>query len=134
VQTLVLVLDGRVVGRGGSALMSHVVYTGRALPLAWLVRPGKTGHFPAARHIAVGEQGQGRMPPGAAVVLLGDGACDGTGRPQTVHEADWRSVCRTGCPLTALWHGDTCRLDTMGACSKPGTIVDWPEVCVTRAA
>jgi hypothetical protein len=33
-QTLVLVIDGSVVGRGCLALMLHVVYKGRALPLA----------------------------------------------------------------------------------------------------
>ena len=33
-QTLVLVIDGSVVGRGYVALMLHVVYKGRALPLA----------------------------------------------------------------------------------------------------
>src|SRR5262245_10876596 len=32
-QTLVLVIDGSVVGRGGVAWMMHVVYKGRALPL-----------------------------------------------------------------------------------------------------
>src|SRR4029450_6096371 len=34
-QTLVLVMDGSGVGRGCTALMLHVVYKGRALPLAW---------------------------------------------------------------------------------------------------
>jgi hypothetical protein len=43
-QTLVLVMDGSVVGRGGVTLMLHVVYKGRALPVAWLVRHGKKGH------------------------------------------------------------------------------------------
>src|SRR2546427_67565 len=33
-QTLVLVMDGSVAGRGCMALMIHVVYKGRALPLA----------------------------------------------------------------------------------------------------
>ena len=31
-ETLVLVMDGSVVGRGCVALMLHVIYTGRALP------------------------------------------------------------------------------------------------------
>ncbi len=44
-QTLVLVIDGSVVGRGCAALMIHAVDTGRALPLAWLVRQGKQGRF-----------------------------------------------------------------------------------------
>jgi hypothetical protein len=44
-------MDGSVVGRGCVALMMHVVYKGRALPLAWLVRQGTKGHFPEAWHI-----------------------------------------------------------------------------------
>jgi|SRR6516165_4697758 len=37
-RTVVLVMDGSGVGRGCTALMIHVVYQGRALPLAWRVR------------------------------------------------------------------------------------------------
>jgi hypothetical protein len=33
---------------GCVALMMHVVYKGRALPVARLVRPGTKGHFPEA--------------------------------------------------------------------------------------
>jgi hypothetical protein len=133
-QTLVLVMEGSVGGRGCIALRLHVVYTGRALPLAWLVRPGQKGHVPEALHIALVEQGQGLIPPGAAGVLLGDGECDGTGLQQTVHEADWFSVCRTGGNLTALWNGATFRLETIGACIQPGTLVDVPAVFVTEEA
>jgi hypothetical protein len=39
-ETLVLVMDGSVVGRGCVALMLHVIYKGRALPLARRVRHG----------------------------------------------------------------------------------------------
>src|SRR2546427_3370853 len=42
-QTLVLVMDGSVAGRGGNALIIHVVYKSRALPLAWRVRPSPKG-------------------------------------------------------------------------------------------
>ena len=52
-QTLVLVMDGSVVGRGCVALMLHVVYKGRALPIAWLIRRGKKGHFPEEMHLAL---------------------------------------------------------------------------------
>src|SRR5216683_8294662 len=54
-ETLVLVMDGSVVGRGCTALMIHVIYKGRALPLAWRVRQGPKGHFPETLHIAVVE-------------------------------------------------------------------------------
>src|SRR5438128_4080269 len=52
-QTVVLVMDGSGVGRGCTALMLHVVYTGRALPLAWRVRQAPKGHFPEDLHVAV---------------------------------------------------------------------------------
>src|SRR5215831_17406806 len=42
-QTVVLVMDGSGVGRGGTALMIHVIYKGRALPLAWRVRQAPKG-------------------------------------------------------------------------------------------
>jgi hypothetical protein len=50
-QTVVLVMDGSGVGRGCTALMLHVVYKGRALPLAWRVRQAPKGHFPEELHI-----------------------------------------------------------------------------------
>jgi hypothetical protein len=131
-QTLVLVMDGSVVGRGGIALMLHVVYKGRALPLAWQVRKGKKGHFPESLHIALVEQVHTLIPAGVSVVLLGDGECDGTDLQDTLAHMGWSSVCRTGCHMTASWQGKTFRLDTVGACIKPGTLVDFPEAFVTR--
>ena len=55
-ETLVLVIDGSTVGRGCVALMVHVVYKGRALPIGWLVRQGKKGHCSEALHLALVEQ------------------------------------------------------------------------------
>ena len=122
-QTLVLVIDGSVVGRGCVALMIHVVYKGRALPLAWVVRRGKKGHVPEALHIALMEQVQELIPPGARVVRRGDGECDGTDLQPTRQEAGWSSVCRTGISMTATWEGETFRLDTLGTCIKAGPLI-----------
>jgi hypothetical protein len=133
-QTLVLVIDGSGVGRGCGALMIHVVYKGRALPLAWLVRHGKKGHFPEDWHIALVEQVQELLPAEAHVVLLGDGEFDGTDFQHTLEEAGWSYVCRTGCHLTASWEGEAFRLDALGACSKPGTLIALQEVRFTEAA
>jgi len=77
-QTLVVIMEGSAIGRGGVALMMHVVYKGRALPLVWQVRKGKKGHLPEAMPMALVTQLYALIPPGAPVVLLGDGACDGT--------------------------------------------------------
>jgi len=132
-QTVVLVMDGSVVGRGCNALMLHVVYQGRALPLAWRVRQGPKGHFPEDLHIALIELVSGLIPEGTQVVFLGDGEFDGTRLQHTVEGAGWSYVCRTGCHRTAWWDGETFRLDTLGACSKPGTLVALSAVWFTRA-
>jgi hypothetical protein len=133
-QTLVLIMDGHVVGRGCVALMMHVVYKGRALPLVWQVRKGKKGHFPEDTHIALVEQVQELIPPGASVVLLGDGEFDGTQLQQAVQEYHWSYVVRTGSHLTVEWDGERFRCETVAACSKPGTLVELRDVRVTEAA
>ena len=127
-------MDGSVAGRGCNALMLHVVYKGRALPLAWRVRQGPKGHFPEDLHIALVELVSGLIPERTQVVFLGDGECDGTRLQHTVQDAGWSYVCRTGGHRTAWWDGETFRLDTVGAWSQPGTLVALSEVWFTRAA
>jgi hypothetical protein len=92
-QTLVLVINGSVVGRGCVALMIHVVYKGRALPLAWMVRRGKKGHFPEALHLTLLEQVQEFIAPGAQVVRSGYRACTAVGG-----HSPWRCPAWPGCP------------------------------------
>jgi Transposase DDE domain len=133
-QTLVLILDGSVVGRGCVALMMHVVYKGRALPLAWQVRQGKKGHFPEDLHIALVKQVHPLIPLGASVVLLGDGEFDGTTFQHTVQDYHWSYVVRTGSNITVMWDGERFRCETVAACIKPGTLVELTDVRVTEAA
>src|SRR5215471_10326791 len=76
-QTVVLVMDGSSVGRGCTALMIHVIYKGRALPLAWRVRQAPQGHFREDLHIALVTLLSEMIPTGAQGVVLGDGECDG---------------------------------------------------------
>src|ERR671924_225220 len=133
-QTVVLVMDGSGVGRGCTALMLHVVYKGRALPLAWRVRQAPKGHFPEDLHIAVVALMREVIPAGAKVVFLGDGEFDGTALQATLNAAGWSYACRTAQSTVATWEGETFRLDTLGACSKPGTLIALQEVKVTRDA
>jgi hypothetical protein len=133
-QTLVLIIDGSVVGRGCVALMMHVVYKGRVLPLAWQVRKGKKGHFPEDLHIALVKQVHNLIPLGASVVLLGDGEFDGTTLQQTLQDAHWSYVVRTGSNITVMWDGERFRCETVAACLKPGTLVELTDVRVTEAA
>src|SRR2546425_12734183 len=105
-ETLVLVMDGSVVGRDCTALMIHVIYKGRALPLAWRVRQGPKGHFPETLHIAVVELMREVIPEGTPVVFLGDGEFDGTTLQETLNEAGWCYACRTAQSTVATWAGE----------------------------
>jgi hypothetical protein len=120
-------MDGRVVGRDCTALMIHVISKGRALPLAWRVRQGPKGPCPEALHLAVVALMREVIPEGAKVVLLGDGACDGTALQATRHAAGWSSACRTAMSTVATWEGTTFRLETLGACRTPGTLIAFQE-------
>jgi hypothetical protein len=133
-QTVVLVMDGSGVGRGCTALMIHVVYKGRALPLAWRVRQAPKGHFPEELHIALVTLISELIPTGAQVVLLGDGEFDGTQLQQTLQQAGWSYACRTATSTVATWAGETFRLDALGACLKPGRLIELKEVHYTREA
>src|SRR5262245_59635847 len=133
-ETVGLVMDGSSVGRGCPALMIHVVYKGRALPLAWRVRHAPKGHFPAELPIALVELISGLIPAGTQVVLLGDGEFDGTRLQQTVQQAGWSYACRTAMSTVAMWEGETFRLDALGSCLKPGRLVELQEVYCTREA
>ena len=133
-QTLVLVMDGSGVGRGGTALMIHVIYKGRALPLAWRVRQAPKGHFPKELHIALVDLISGLIPAEVQVVLLGDGEFDGTRLQRTLQDAGWAYACRTATSTVASWEGETFRLDALGACLKPGRLIEFKEVHFTREA
>jgi len=133
-QTLVLVMDGSGAGRGCTALMIHVVYKGRALPLAWRVRQAPKGHFPEDLHIALVALIRGLIPAGAQVVLLGDGEFDGTRLQHTLQQAGWSYACRTATSTVATWEGEPFRLDALGACLKPGKLIECKEVHDTREA
>jgi hypothetical protein len=133
-ETLVIVMDSSVVGRGCLALMLHVVYKGRALPLAWRVRHSPKGHCPEDLHIAMVELMSAVIPEGATVVFLGDGEFDGTALQATLSEMGWSYVCRTAMSTTATWEGEPFRLDVLGACLQPGRLVAFHEVYVTREA
>jgi hypothetical protein len=133
-QTVVLVMDGSGVGRGCCALMMHVIYKGRALPLVWRVRQCPKGHFPEDLHIALVELVRTLIPEGTKVVCLGDGEFDGITLQKTMNEASWWYACRTSKGNTATWENETFDIAELGACIKPGRLIELKEVAVTREA
>jgi hypothetical protein len=102
--------------------------------VAWLVRQGKKGHWPEERPIALVEPGDALLPAGAQGVVLGDGAGDGPELQHTRAEAGWSSVGRTAMSPTATWEDTPLRLDSLGACVKPGTLLALQEGLLTGDA
>ena len=92
---LVVVVDGSVTGHGCVTLMVSVVYQRRALPLMWITRKGKKGHFPETIHVELIKAVQDILPQGREVTVLGDGEFDGTDWLDTINRHGWRYVCRT---------------------------------------
>jgi hypothetical protein len=133
-QTVVLVMDGSGVGRGCCALMMHVIYKGRALPLTWRVRQCPKGHWPEDLHIALVELVRTLIPEGTKVVFLGDGEFDGTALQKTMREVGWEYACRTSKGNTVTWDGETFPGAELGACLKPGRLIELKEVAVTHEA
>ena len=122
------------VGRGCRALMIHVIYKGRALPLAGVVRQCPKGHAPEALHIERVELVGALIPEGSKVVFLGDGEFDGTDLQQTMNDAGWWYACRTAKRTVATWEDLTFHLDFLGSSIKRGMLIELKEVQLTRNA
>ena len=113
---LVLVMDGSAVARGCVTLMVSVLYSGRALPIAWLVIAGEKGHFPAETHVSLLREVKLRIPQGATVVLLGDGEFDSPELQAEAGDYGWNYVCRTAKNIQISTDGDTwSSLEDLGA-------------------
>lgn len=106
-QPLLLIFDGSTVGRGCAVLMASVHYQGRALPVAWLTKKGKKGHFSAQDHLALLDQVRQVVPVKAEVIFLGDGEFDSIKLQRALAALDWSYVCRTA-GSTLLDDGFTC--------------------------
>lgn len=133
-ETLVLVMDGSGIGRGCCALMIHVIYQGRALPLAWVVRQCPKGHAPESLHIELVEVVMELIPEETKVVFLGDGEFDGTDLQDTMNEAGWLYACRTAKSTVSTWEGMKFNLDLLGSSIRPGMLIELKEVQFTRNA
>jgi Transposase DDE domain len=133
-ETLVVVMDVSGVGRGCRALMLHVIYKGRALPLTWVVRQCPKGHAPEALHIELVDLIRELIPEGSKVVFLGDGEFDGTALQQTMNDAGWWYACRTAKRTVATWEDLTFHLDFLGGSIKRGMLIELKEVQFTRHA
>ena len=131
-ETLVLAMDGSGVGRGCCALMIHVIYKGRALPLAWVVRQCPKGHSPESLHIELVELIRDLIPSGTKVVFLGDGEFDGVDLQETMNDAGWFYACRTAKSTVATWEDIQFNLDLLGSSIKPACVGGWTKLMLVE--
>jgi hypothetical protein len=94
-QPLLVVFDRSALGRGCAVLMASVIYGKRALPIAWLVKRGKKGHFSAEDHLWLFDKVRALVPDETDVIFLGDGEFDSVALQRALEHAGWNYVCRT---------------------------------------
>jgi len=131
-RTLVLAIDGSTVGRGCVTLMVSVVYRGRALPLMWVVRKGRKGHFPETMHVELLRAVSALIPAGSDVVCLGDGEFDGVRWLAELQRLNWKYACRTAKNAVCSEEGE--RFAPQDICPEPGHCTGVPGVLFTEAA
>lgn len=131
--TLVLALDGSMIGRRCMVLMVGVVYHQRMLPLAWVTYRGKKGHAPVHIHLEVLRQVLPLIPEGADVILLGDGEYDNIAMlAWLAAETDWQVVVRTAKNIRVCSEDEWFSLDELYL--EPGEQLALPAVQFTRQA
>jgi len=103
-ERIILMIDSTKLGGACLCLMVSVYYKGRALPLAWVTYKGRKGHSSQATQLALFRAVQGLLPPGSAVVLVGDGEFDGAEVVDWFQtDTMWQYVCRTS-ETTLVWY------------------------------
>lgn len=131
-QPLLVVFDGSTVGRGCATLMASVIYGKRALPIAWLVKRGKKGHFSAEDHLWLFEQVRALIPDEADVIFLGDGEFDSVALQRAIDSAGWNYVCRTACSTLVTDGTTSCRIGALMPFSGE-RYLSMPGASVTQA-
>lgn len=115
---LCLVIDGSQMGTSHVALMVSLVYQKRSIPLYWLVKKGKKGHFPTDLHLEiickVAEILKPIVVKGIPITLLGDGEFDSVDLQKLCREElGWQYVFRTACDTVLHEHDDFFKPQTL---------------------
>ena len=95
---LIFVIDGSETGNNCVTLMISLVWGKRSLPIIWVTRQGKKGHFPEQMHIdllsSLSNILEG-MGINERIVILGDGEFDGEEWVKFIESKRWEYVLRT---------------------------------------
>jgi len=129
-QRLVLAIDGSTTAQGCITLMVSMIYKGRALPLLWVTRKGKKGHFPQDMHVELIKAVKNIVPEGTEVICLGDGEFDGTEWLNTIEGFGWKYACRTANTAVLYEEGD--KFTFKDICPEQGGITEIADVEFTN--
>ncbi|MCK5354959.1 MAG: IS4 family transposase [Methyloprofundus sp.] len=129
-QTLVLAIDGSTTAQGCITLMVSMIYKGRSLPLVWVTRKGKKGHFPQDMHIELIKSVQAIIPDGTKVICLGDGEFDGADWLETISGYGWEYACRTANNAILYENGEEFTFKDI--CPEQGGMTEISELEFTR--
>lgn len=88
-------VDGSQTAGDCVTLMLSVIFGEYAIPVAWITKKGKKGHFPQQVHLDLIACVEKIMPPGCRVVLLGDREFDGLKLREACKALQWEFVLRT---------------------------------------
>lgn len=92
---IILVIDGSETAGNCVTLMLSFIWGNYAIPLAWVTREGKKGHFPEHMHLDLLKQVHHFFGLAQRVVLLGDGEFDGAQVRAWCNSNAWEFVLRT---------------------------------------
>lgn len=110
---IVFIIDGSQTGHETTSLMLSVLCRGFAIPVAWIVKKGKKGHFSEEMHLDLLKMIASVCPSGCKIVLLGDGEFDGEALRQWCISRQWAFVVRTSCDRLIDFDGEIARFDTI---------------------
>ena len=127
---LVLAIDGSEVGRNCLALVISVIYQKRALPLVWVVVPGRKRHFPEETHCQLVETLKPLLPEDSDVIFLGDGEFDGNQLQADIDANGWEYAYRTAKNRLIDDDGDRFALNEIHL--QLGDCPSLPDVLVTQ--
>jgi hypothetical protein len=107
---LIFVIDGSETGNNCVTLMISLVWGKRSIPIIWVTRQGKKGHFPEQMHIdllsSLSNILEG-MGINERIVILGDGEFDGEQWVKFIESKKWEYVFRTSLDRKVNHNGDT---------------------------
>lgn len=107
---LVFVIDGSETGDNCVTLMISLVWGKRSIPIIWLSRQGKKGHFPEEVHIDLLRALANMLLElgiEERIIILGDGEFDGDKWVKFIESKKWEYVLRTSLDRKVSNNGDT---------------------------